>query len=444
MHILLYFSSQTTFDSNVLTINSYALSSFSEGAFWNGANCVYLGRAASAEDNPYKKNEILHHYLFGYDLPDTALLLTKEGQCIILAAQKKVEFLEAAKGHENGGITELKLLLRDKSDGNANNFEEMLKIARGGANGENVKIGLLMKDHKSNTDLKAGSIVGGWEKKLTDDSSKVDLVDITAGISIVMAAKDDSELDLMKKSSVLSNKVLKHGFIPRIESVIDEGLKTTHEKLAQEVDEIIEDPSKINLKVQQETVQSCYFPIVQSGGEYDFKVSAQSTSNNVKFDVITVSLGARYQLYCSNIARTLLVDPPKEVSNMYDLLLQMQNECLKAMVPGNPLKSVYQAAVKFLKSKGKEDLVEKLPKNLGFAMGLDFRDAMLQLNAKSTVPIRQGMVFNLSVSLSGLELSESARSAVNSKSAVSSYDLAIIRKATVSYTYPFVTGQRFV
>jgi nucleosome binding factor SPN SPT16 subunit len=166
-------------------------------------------------------------------------------------------------------------------------------------------------------------------------------------------------------------------------------------------------------------VQSCYFPIVQSGGKYDFKVSAQSNSDNVKYDVITVSLGARYQYYCSNIARTLLVDPPKQVSAMYELLLGMFEACLKVMVPGNPLKSVYGAAVKYLKAEGKENLVSSLPKNLGFSMGLDFRDPLLQLNSKCTVPFRQGMVFNLAVSLSGLKLSDAARSTVNSKSAVS-------------------------
>ncbi|KAL7519772.1 hypothetical protein ACHAWX_004526 [Stephanocyclus meneghinianus] len=412
-----------------------------EGGMWNGANCISINRASTDDENPYTKSEVMHHYLFGYDLPDTIIILTKEGKCVVLAAKKKIEFLESAQGKENGSIVELELLLRDKSDDNASNFEEMLKIAKGKSNGENVKVGIIMKEHKSNASLKEGSIVGGWEKKLGESASKVDLVDITAGISMVMSSKDESELDLMKKSSVLSNKVLKHGFIPRIESVIDEGLKATHEKLAQEVDETIEDPSKISLKVPKETVQSCYFPIVQSGGKYDFKVSAQSNSDNVKYDVITVSLGARYQYYCSNIARTLLVDPPKQVSAMYELLLGMFEACLKVMVPGNPLKSVYGAAVKYLKAEGKEDLVSSLPKNLGFSMGLDFRDPLLQLNSKCTVPFRQGMVFNLAVSLSGLKLSEAARSTVNSKSAIkdlSEYGLLIADMVQVTNDAPEV------
>jgi nucleosome binding factor SPN SPT16 subunit len=295
----------------------------------------------------------------------------------------------------------------------------MLKAARGGSNGENVKIGVIMKEFTSNDGAKEGSIISGWEKKLNDKLSKTETVDVAGGISVVMAVKDKEELDLLKKSSVLSNKVLKHGFVPRIENVIDSGSKVTHEKLASEIEEILENPSKIKLNVPREAVDSCYFPIIQSGGDYDFKVSAQSNDENVKFDVITVSLGARYQMYCSNVVRTFLVDAPKQVIKNYDTLLGMHEACLKAMVPGNPLKFVYSTAVKYLKDEGKEDLVSALPKTLGFGVGIDFRDTHLLLNKKNTVAFRPGMVFSLAVSFAGLKLNENARASINSKSAVS-------------------------
>lgn len=47
---------------------------------------------------------------------------------------------------------------------------------------------------------------------------------------------------------------------------------TTHDKLAQELDDVIDEPSKIKLNVAKGLVESCYFPIVQSGGTYDLKV----------------------------------------------------------------------------------------------------------------------------------------------------------------------------
>lgn len=349
------------------------------------------------------------------------LLLTIDGKCIVLAAKRKCEFLEPAVGEvpEDGSVKSLKLFTRNKGDGNADNIEQMLKLARGESNGEDVKIGVIMKEFKSNDGAKEGSNMEGWESKLKDPSSKTEIVDVTGGVSVVMAVKAKEELDLLKKSSVLSNKVLKHAFIPRIEDILENGQKVTHEKLSSEIEEIIEDPSKIKLNVPKDNVESCYFPIIQSGGDYDFKVSAQSNEENVKFDIITVSLGARYQMYCSNVVRTFLVDAPTPVLRMYETLHGMHEACLKAMVPGKPLKHVYAAAVKYLRDQGKEHLVSSLPKNLGFSVGLDFRDTNLLLNTKNTVQFRNGMVFNLAVSFAGLKLDEKAKASAKPTAAVS-------------------------
>ena len=251
---------------------------------------------------------------------------------------------------------------RNKADGNAENFATLLKAVNDSEEGETHNVGVFMKERANNKE--GGGVVATCEEKL-DEESSIEVVDVTGGVSFVMATKDESELDLLKKSSVLSNKVMKHGCIPRIEEIIDSELKVTHEQLSGEFDAMIEDPSKINLKVPKEDVQSCYFPVAQSGGDYDIRVSAQSNSETLQYDIITLSLGARYKLYCSNIARTFLVDPPKKVSDTYETLLSMQDECLKAMAPGKPLKGVYKAAVNYLRSSGNEDLIAKLPKNLG-------------------------------------------------------------------------------
>lgn len=400
---------------------------------WNGAYCISINKGAANEDSRFLKSTVIHYYLFGYELPDTVLLLTNDGQCVILAAKKKCDFLEPAVGKapKDGSITSFKLLVRLKSDDNTENLEELLKIAKGGlaaggSNGGNVKIGVIQKEFQSSDGAnKEGIIISGWEKKLTDNSSNTEIVDVAGGISIVMAVKDKGELDLLKKSSVLSNKVLKHGFVPRIEDVIDNSSKVTHEKLASEIEEILEDPSKIKINVPKEAVDSCYFPIIQSGGNYDFKVSAQSNDETVKFDIITVSLGARYQMYCSNVVRTFLVDAPKPVIKNYDSLLGMHEACLKAMVPGNPLKYVYATAIKYLTDDGKESLISALPKTLGFGVGIDFRDNHLLLNKKNTLVFRPGMVFSLAVSFAGLKLPESAKSSLDSKSAVSSNVIGI-------------------
>lgn len=59
------------------------------------------------------------------------------------------------------------------------------------------------------------------------------------------------------------------------------GQTTTHDKLAAELDDVIEEPAKIKLNVAKGLVESCYEPIVQSGGEYDLKVRSSSSSSTV-------------------------------------------------------------------------------------------------------------------------------------------------------------------
>mmetsp|Transcript_37165 Transcript_37165/g.54687 ORF Transcript_37165/g.54687 Transcript_37165/m.54687 type:complete len:1107 (+) Transcript_37165:226-3546(+) len=391
---------------------------------WGGASCLSLNRGSlNAEDaQPYLKSTILHQYLFGYELPETVLVLTKAGMCHILSTKKKCQFLESAVGKAPAGssILGVTLLQRNKTDGDAGSFGKLIKAADlsgKDGNDEKEKIGVILKESiTKNGDGEGSKVVTAWEKKLTENG--VDMVDVAGGISLVMGVKEDIELDLLKKSSVLSNKVLKHGFVTKIEEVIDNEMSITHEKIASEVEAMIEDPSKIKLKVPKDHVESCYFPIVQSGGAYDLKVSAQSTDETLKYDVIIASMGARYQMYCTTISRTFLVDPPKKVSETYETLLGVHHACIKAMVPGKPLKVVHQAAVAYLRQSENEELVPLLPKNLGFSMGLDFRDPNLTLTAKNPALFRPGMVFTLSVGFSKVKLSNEAKKSCNDKSAV--------------------------
>jgi len=216
-----------------------------------------------------------------------------------------------------------------------------------------------------------------------------------------------------------------------------------------QVHSVLEDPSLIKLKVPASDVEACFFPIVQSGGDYDLKVSAQSSSAPLKFDVILCSIGARYQKYCSAMSRTYLVDPPPKVLKTYELLLEMQvseadaatrpkperphpfvhthaiplftpclsqDACLAVMKPGNPLSMVYDKAVSFLTENNRDDLVKTLPKNLGFAIGLDFCDGDAFLHTKNKTIFRARQVYNLSVGFHKIPLTVKDLASVSCKS----------------------------
>lgn len=166
---------------------------------------------------------------------------------------------------------------------------------------------------------------------------------------------------------------------------------------------VITDPSKIGLNVAPELVDACYTPIIQSGGKYDIKISAQSDSSVLSPDVIICSLGAKYKGYCANVARTFMVNVPPKVESTYSILVSLFDACLEQMVPGKELKDVYAAAKEHLTKKD-QSLVSSLPKSLGFATGLEFRDSLLVLNEKNTNKFTDGMVFSLIVGLHNIAL----------------------------------------
>lgn len=88
--------------------------------------------------------------------------------------------------------------------------------------------------------------------------------------------------------------------------------KVKHSKLADQVDTAVTDKKYVT-GVDTSQIDMCYPAIIQSGGNYSLKFSAVSDNNNLHFGVIICSLGARYKGYCSNIVRTLLVNPSDSV-----------------------------------------------------------------------------------------------------------------------------------
>lgn len=55
--------------------------------------------------------------------------------------------------------------------------------------------------------------------------------------------------------------------MPQIEGIVDDNKKVKHSKLSTTTEEVITDPSKVNVKLRKENVDIAYPPIFQSGGK---------------------------------------------------------------------------------------------------------------------------------------------------------------------------------
>ncbi|KAL1528547.1 hypothetical protein AB1Y20_009890 [Prymnesium parvum] len=360
-----------------------------EGSVWKGTDALVIEAGESDEDRLYSKSQSLQTWLLGWEFPETILVVGNRA-VHVLTSKKKVGHLEPLKTAENATLP-LELLARDKTDNSANYASLVQAIRRSHAG---AVVGTLLKEEPK------GAFVGAFRDALKADG--LEQLEIAPALCELLAVKDSTEQACVKRASIFSAVVMQKYLVQRIESVVDEEKKISHEQLAADTEDAFADPLKLNVKLSPELLESCYTPIIQSGGKFNLKPTAASNSDNLYYGAITCSLGARYKSYCSNVGRTYMINPTKHQEKTYKLLLELQAEAIAALKPGAKVSAAMTAVVNRIKSKAPH-LEKLLTKNVGFGTGIEFKESFLPLNMKCETLVRPGMVFNVALGFENVE-----------------------------------------
>ena len=307
------------------------------------------------EEMVYSKSNSLQSWLLGYELPDTILVMTQEN-IIFLASKKKIEFLRPLESNLDSTRTvpDVKLLVRDKEDKDKKNMAKLIDSIKSSKKGK--CIGSFPKEKFP------GEFMTGWRDVVKKEG--LDTVDMSSSFGYLMAPKEEMELSLIKKAAGLSSDIFSKYLKEQIMDIIDGDKKRSHIKICKDIeDQVNNKESKIlkNANVDKSAIDMCYPPIIQSGGNYKLKFSVVSDKENLNFGAIVCSLGVRYKSYCSNIVRTMLVDPSQSLQETYTYLLSLEELIIDKLRDGKKLSDVYRSAVDNVK-KEKPELLDKLNK----------------------------------------------------------------------------------
>lgn len=357
-----------------------------------GSIVVAVGKAD--ESQAFHKSNSLQFWLLGYEFPATLFLFTPETMYIV-CTKKKAAYLEPLKD----GKTPIEILVRGKdAEENAKQFEKVKDIIKNSGK----KVGVLTKETST------GPFITEWKSAFSELSKDVEEVDIGAALSAAMSIKDESELKAIRNASSASAYIMRDYFVETMSDILDKEKKITHKALADKVASKLDDEKffknlKISGKFDPQQLDWSVSPIVQSGGNFDLKLSSDPDDNNLhQPGVIISALGVRYQTYASMVARTYLVEPNKTQESMYKLLLSVHETVLKEMRDGVMAKDVFNKAISIIKAK-KPELVENFVKNVGAGIGLESKDTSFVLNAKNTRQLKDGMTFTVTTGFSNLK-----------------------------------------
>ncbi|CAI9765250.1 unnamed protein product [Fraxinus pennsylvanica] len=366
---------------------------------WGSADVLSIATPPPSEDLRYLKSSALNIWLLGYEFPET-IMVFGDKHIHFLCSQKKATLLEVVKRSAKEVVcVDIVMHVKAKSDDGSIQMDAVLRGIRSHLkpDGRSPIVGHIAREAPE------GKLLELWDDKVKN--SGLQLSDISNGLSDLFSVKDKNEITCVKKAAYLTACAMKNFVVPKVEKIIDEEKNVAHSSLMDDTEKAILDPVKIGVKLKAENVDICYPPIFQSGGTFDLRPSASSNDEYLYYDsasVIICAIGSRYNSYCSNIARTYLIDANTAQSRAYEVLLKAHEAAILALIPGNRVGAVYQAALAVVERDAPE-LVPNLTKSAGTGIGLEFRESGLSLNAKNDRVLKPGMIFNVSIGFQNLQ-----------------------------------------
>jgi len=205
-----------------------------------------------------------------------------------------------------------------------NNFELVLAGMKGEK--ETLKVGVLSKEKP------AGSFAEEWNKALSA-AEGFTTADITLGFADVISVKGKLQLSAAKGAGQISAHLFKKLLIEEILDVVDQEKSTKMMIISEKVENALQkEAEKCVPKLESPELEFRMAPVLQSGGQFDLKWTAQTEEKNVlhlPVKGVPAIHVATITACCATTSRPLMFNAKKDQRQAYNHLFEVFDEAVK-------------------------------------------------------------------------------------------------------------------
>lgn len=215
---------------------------------------------------------------------------------------------------------------------------------------------------------------GNYSKIKKQLKTKAKIIPTNNVVENQRIVKDTTEIEKIRKAVAITDK----NFM-RVLKIIKP--KITEKDLAVEID------------YQFKKEGDIAFPTIVAFGECGALPHAQPTNTKLKLgDTIVFDMGAKYQSYCSDMTRTVVMGKAsKKIKEIYDIVFTAQKLALENIAQGKPAVEIDGYARNYIKDKG---YGENFGHSLGHGIGLMVHE-LPTLASKSKDILKVNEVFSV-------------------------------------------------
>jgi Xaa-Pro aminopeptidase len=194
-------------------------------------------------------------------------------------------------------------------------------------------------------------------------------------LEIFREVKSNNEIELIREAAAITDKVM-----AQVNGIAQPGM--TEKQLAWELEK----------RLRELGASGLAFPIIVASGKNGARAHHEPGDRQLKVeDTIIIDMGAKIQGYCSDLTRTFFLgdDPSSKFNEIYQVVLDAQEEAVKKIATGKTGKEIDQIARDAIDSVG---YGKAFGHSLGHGVGLDVHENPRLSQIYDGEPLCPGMV----------------------------------------------------